>query len=293
MRKLVFRVPAEYNGVTLRGFLRSRVHLSARLTAKLKRVPNGITRNGERITAPERLFAGEEIVLMLPDGEQSATPVPFPIEIRYEDEDVLVCEKPSGMPMYPCPGHDADSLANAVAWLQLQRGESAAFRPVYRLDRDTTGLVVLAKNQFAAYSLARSVRKTYLAVCEGILEGSGTIRLPIALAPGHTVQRCVSPEGEPAETRWRALRRCGNNTLAAMRLKTGRTHQIRVHFAAVGHPLAGDDMYGGSRGEIGRQALHCAEVRFRSPVGGKLRRVRSPFPADFEKLVNCNRKPNE
>ncbi len=136
--------------------------------------------------------------------------------------------------MYPCPGHDSDSLANAVAFLQAAASKNYAFRPIYRLDRDTTGLVLLAKNPFAASKLSGNVRKTYLSVCEGCLTGSGLIDRPIGLKPGHTIQRAVVQDGLSAVTQWRTILAGERYSLVAVHLKTGRTHQIRVHFSAAG-----------------------------------------------------------
>ena len=284
MRKIVFVVPVSYDGVSLKGFLRGYVCLSARQTARLKRQPDGITRNGAPVIAPDLLRAGDRIVLLFPEDDKIPAAVPLEIPVIYEDSDLLVLNKPAYMPMYPCPGHDRDSLANAVAYHQLSCGERYAFRPVYRLDRDTTGLVLLAKNSFAAAKLAGNVRKTYLAVCEGILIGSGVIDLPIGLKLGHSIQRAVVPSGIRAVTRWRAVKAGQNYSLVAVRLKTGRTHQIRVHFSSCGHSLAGDDMYGGGLTAIGRQALHCSEIRFLHPVTGKRMRLFSVLPQDMNRL---------
>lgn len=286
MRKIVFIVPKPYDGVSLKGFLRSYVCLSARQTARLKRQSAGITRNGEPVIAPDLLSAGDRIALMFPEDDKVPVAVPLDVPVVYEDSDLLVLNKPAYMPMYPCPGHDQDSLANAVAYHQLSSGERYSFRPVYRLDRDTTGLVLLAKNSFAAAKLSGNVHKTYFAVCEGILIGSGVIDLPIGLKPGHSIQRAVVPSGIRAVTRWRAVKTGQSYSLVAVRLKTGRTHQIRVHFSANGHPLAGDDMYGGSLKAIDRQALHCFEIRFRHPVTGKRMRLFSMLPQDMNRLCS-------
>lgn len=288
MRELKFVVPQQYDGVTLRGFLRSFVCLSARQTAKLKRQVNGITRNGIKAIAPDVLCAGDCIQLCFPDDDKIPQPVPCNVPVVYEDDDLLIVDKPASMPMYPCPGHDCDSLANAVAFHQTVVHEKYAFRPVYRLDRDTTGLVLVAKNPFSAEKLAGNVRKTYFAVIEGVLNGSGVIDRPIGLKPGHTIQRSVISTGISAVTRWRAVRLMNGFSLIAVRLKTGRTHQIRVHFSAIGHPLAGDDMYGGSLDIISRQALHCAEIRFRHPVTGKTMCFRSELPNDMRVLCIKN-----
>lgn len=275
-----------YDGVSLKGFLRGYVCLSARQTARLKRQPDGITRNGAPVIAPDVLRAGDRIVLLFPEDDKVPVPAPLNVPVIYEDSDLLVLNKPDYMPMYPCPGHDLDSLANAVAYHQLFCGERYAFRPVYRLDRDTTGLVLLAKNPFAAAKLAGNVRKTYLAICEGVLKGSGVIDLPIGLKPGHSIQRAVVSYGIRAVTLWRTIKTGQNYTLAAVRLKTGRTHQIRVHFSSCGHPLAGDDMYGGGLAAIGRQALHCSEIRFLHPVTGKRMRLFSAIPKDMNRLCS-------
>ncbi len=286
MRKIVFSVSKEYEGILLRGYLRNVVCLSARQTAKLKRIPGGITRNGKPITAPERLHAGDTVCVVFPDDKKLPTPVKLPVPVVYEDEDVLVAEKPPAMPMYPCPGHARDSLSNAVAYLQSYSGCFYSYRPVYRIDKDTSGLVLIAKNPFAASRLAGKIQKTYLAVCEGKLTGSGTICRPIGLKPGHSIQRAVRwDDGEKAVTQWRSVRSSKELSLIAVHLKTGRTHQIRVHFSSFGFPLAGDDMYGGSLEQISRQALHCAEIRFHHPVTGKRMRFRSFLPEDMACLV--------
>ena len=149
--------------------------------------------------------------------------------------------------------------------------------------------MILAKNAYAASRLAGSVQKTYLAVCEGKLAGSGLIDKPIGLKPGHTIQRAVIACGDCAVTRWRTIFCTGSCSFIAVHLKTGRTHQIRVHFSDFGHPLAGDDMYGGSRKEITRPALHCAEIHFRHPVTGKPIRLRSALPEDMLILLKGNR----
>jgi 23S rRNA pseudouridine1911/1915/1917 synthase len=286
MRKIEFVVPDQYDGVTLKGFLRSYVGLSARQTAKLKRLQNGITRNGIKVIAPDLLHAGDCIQICFPDDEKIPEPVPCIVPVVYEDDDLLVVDKPASMPMYPCPGHNCDSLANAVAFHQGTTGEKYAFRPVYRLDRDTTGLVLITKNPFSAEKLSGKVRKTYFAVIEGVLTGSGIINRPIGLKPGHTIQRAVVSTGIPAITLWRAVRSLSGYSLVAVRLNTGRTHQIRVHFSSIGHPLAGDDMYGGKTDIISRQALHCAEIRFSHPITGKAMRFRSKFPDDMLACIN-------
>lgn len=293
MREIEFCVPREYEGVKLKGFLRGYCGISARQLAKLKRQPNGIKRNGEHVIATDILHFSDSIHVLFPDDEKIPIPVPLPISIVYSDADILIVNKPMAMPMYPCPGHDSDSLANAVAFFQKNTSERFAYRPVYRLDKDTTGLVLLAKNSFAASRLAGNVKKTYLAICEGSLSGSGTIDRPIGLKPEHRIQRAVVPDGETAITQWRSVAGSETHSLIAIHLKTGRTHQIRVHFSDSGYPLAGDDMYGGSLSLIKRQALHCTEIRFHHPVTKKAMRFRCYLPNDMIFLLKSSHSVNE
>ena len=287
MRELTFPVPAGYDGIRLKSFLRGYCGLSSRLMIKLKREPMGITSNGLHAIVTDRLRTGDVVRLLMPDDEKQPEPVDMPLSVVYEDDDVLLVDKPASMPMYPTPGHDCDSLANAVAAYFLKQGEKVAFRPVYRLDKDTTGLVVLAKNPYAAACLASQIQKEYIAVCEGELSGSGRIDEPIGLKEGHRIQRAVTPQGEKAVTGWRVLCSVHRYSLVVLKLETGRTHQIRVHLSHMGYPLAGDDMYGGGCALIGRQALHCGKIRFVHPVSNKEMCFVSELPRDMQNLLEA------
>jgi len=286
MRELAFPVPAEYDGIRLKSFLRGYCGISSRLMIRLKREPMGITVDGLHAIVTDTLKSGTVVRLLMPDDEKQLEPVNLPISVIYEDDDVLILDKPANMPMYPTPGHDSDSLANAVSAFFLEHDEKIAFRPVYRLDKDTTGLVVLAKNPYAAARLAHSVKKEYFAVCEGELSGFGVIDSPIGLKEGHRIQRAVTPQGEKAVTKWRALGSANQHSFVALDLVTGRTHQIRVHMSNSGHPLAGDDMYGGSLTLIARQALHCGSVCFTHPFTNKELCFISELPNDMKILLN-------
>ena len=169
------------------------------------------------------------------------------------------------MPVHPVHEHRYDTLANIVAYHQLLCGQRYTFRAVNRLDRNTTGIVLIAKDRLTASVLPRTVRKKYTAVCEGELYGSGTIDAPLALKEGHTIQREVNENGVRAVTHWRSLDVRGNHSLIELTLETGRTHQIRAHMAYIGHPLAGDDMYGGKTDIFERQCLHCSWAEFCDP----------------------------
>lgn len=285
MRKLYFTVPEQLDGVLLKNYLRRSCGVSSGLLTELKRLPDGIQRGGTPCIATDILKSGDVVCLTMPEETCGAEPVDLPFPICFKDEDLLILNKPAGMPMYPCPGHDRDSLQNAVSAHCRKTGASFAFRPVYRLDRDTTGLVVLAKNRYAAARLAGKVQKTYIAVCEGILKGSGLVDGPIGLKPGHTIQRAVVETGQSAITRWESLFTGKDHSILSLKLETGRTHQIRVHLSHIGHPLAGDDFYGGNRNRISRQALHCSSVRLIHPVTGQDLVLFAPLPEDMKRLV--------
>lgn len=264
MEPLRFVVPAHWDGSLLKNFLRREAGVTARLLARLKRVEGGILLNGNPVYVIAPIHTGDVVELFPPAGETAAPPEDLPFPVLYEDAHLLAVNKPAGMPVHPSPGHDRDSLLNAFSgWLLRENRPAFAFRPLYRLDRDTTGVLLLAKDGYTAAVLPQKIQKEYQAVCEGILTGEGVIRLPIGLEPGSRIRRSAGAEAVhpvPAVTHWKALANDGAHTLLSFRLETGRTHQIRVHMAAMGHPIAGDDLYGGSREKLSRQALCCRSV---------------------------------
>ncbi len=276
-------MPCEQDGITVRGFLRGTCRISARLHTKLKHIENGITVDGKLAKARDILKGGDVVVLHIPD-EESVEAVLMPLDIVYEDEYVLVLNKPANMPVHPTKGHGTDTLANAVAAYL----PNLAFRPINRLDRDTTGLVLAAKDSFSAVRLQESAEKIYYAVCTGKLEGEGTIDAPIRIKEGHGIQREVGEGGEESITHWKSLASDDEMSLIECRLETGRTHQIRVHFSSyMKMPLLGDDMYGGSREKISRQALHCGFMAFTHPVTGERMELTCPMPEDMQSLSVC------
>lgn len=285
-RRLTFSVPESLDGIMVKNFLRRECGVSARLLAKLKRVPQGITSGGALVVATDQLRAGAVVELLLPCEETAMEPAELPFLVIYEDEDLLAVDKPPGMPVYPTPGHDHDTLANAASSYFQQTGVPFSFHPVSRLDKDTSGVIILAKNTFSAAALSGNTEKTYFAVCEGILSGSGTVKDPIGLAPGSKIRRQTGPGGAPAVTHWQALDHGDGLTLLRLQLETGRTHQIRVHMASLGHSLAGDDLYGGSRERIARQALHCGIIQFIHPVKRNKIALQAPLPGDIKGLYS-------
>lgn len=288
MQLLKFIVPVEYDGVLVKSFLRGFCGVSSRLMVKLKKEEKGITANGKQIRTIDRLCAGDVVILSFPEDNNQIQAQHTAVSVLYEDEHIILFDKPAGMPVHPSAGYADGTLANAARAYALSKGENWLFRPVYRLDKDTSGLVLVAKNAYSAAKLAHGVKKQYLAVCEGILTGSGTINAPIRVKQGHTIQREVGEDGVPAVTHWQVLSAQQGHTLLSVHLETGRTHQIRVHFSSLGMPLAGDDFYGGHRTFIQRQALHCAAVQLIHPVSGKYLEMKSVLPKDFFNIYACS-----
>lgn len=285
MRVLEFTVPAEWDGVPAKRFLRGCCHMSHRLMVQQKHLPSGITMDGLLLRTIDKVQAGSVVRVVLPDDPKVVEPVNVPLQVVYEDEDMLVLDKPFHMPVHPSRGHEKDTLANAVTAYLKNDGQTAAFRALNRLDRDTSGLVVCCKNAHVAARLTRQVDKRYFALIQGELSGSGTIDAPLRHKEGHGIQREVGDGGERAVTHWSAVESHSGHTLLCIRLETGRTHQIRTHFSYLGYPLVGDSMYGGSHKDMERQALHCGWAAFIHPITGERIQLFCPFPEDMQMFL--------
>lgn len=213
----------------------------------------------------------------------------LPIEVVYEDESLLVVNKPPHLPSIPSYSHPADTLANRVkGYLELHQAESLAIHIVTRLDMDTSGLVIFAKNSFAHALLdeenaQHQLKKYYLALASGQFQPtSGLIDLPIRRREKHGMARMIAPDGKSSQTRYQVVQQYQTGALVRLRLLTGRTHQIRVHLTALGHPLFGDALYNGPISEVAqRQALHCAQVELIQPLTRQTIKLTAPLPADF------------
>lgn len=281
MRKIKFLVDEKDNGKEIRDFLKD-FGISSSLLTKLKQTENGILKNGEFARAIDKLCSGDTLEIAIESKGHMPEPSNTEMDIIYEDEDILVVNKPPFMPVHESRNHRGDALSNAVS---AHIKEDTAFRAVYRLDRDTSGLVLIAKNELAAAKLAGKIKKDYYAVVSGSFTGSGTINAPIKRLGESIIKRGVDENGESAVTHYEAVKAKDNFTLLKINLETGRTHQIRVHFAYLGAPLVGDTLYGAESSQINRQALHCKTIYFTHPITEKEMKLTCDFPDDFENLI--------
>lgn len=286
----------EEDGITLLTLLKGREKMSSRTIKTIKFREGGILVNGEHATVRRVLSEGDVIELAVEDREEDSSevivPRKLPIKIIYRDEYITVCNKPPHMPTHPSHGHHDDTLANALAYLAHVKGEPFVFRPVNRLDGDTSGIVLTANDRLAAGRLFTAmkngeIKKTYIAVVCGVPEPRrGIIDAPIARAEEGILMRTVCAEGRQARTEYNTVASSpdGAYSLVVLRPLTGRTHQIRVHMKYIGCPLVGDFLYGERSPLIDRHALHAARMSFAHPDDGRRITVSAPLPDDFAEL---------
>jgi 23S rRNA pseudouridine1911/1915/1917 synthase len=254
-----------------------------------------ITVNGQIAKAGLKLNAGDRLKVVLPPPPPSPlTPEAMPLDIIYEDDDLLVVDKPAGLTVHPAPGHRAHTLVNAIlSRIPRLAALSDSLRPgiVHRLDRDTSGVMVVAKSSLAQTKLteqfkARSVAKTYLVLVKGKLTPeNGVIEAPIGRDPRDRKRMAVVAKGREARTEYRVIKYIGDYTLLEVKPETGRTHQIRVHFAAIGYPVVGDKVYGVKSPFLSRQFIHASRLGFKLPSTGKYMEFKSELPADLAQAL--------
>ena len=292
MARLTLTVSSEQSGRTVLSLLRRELGLSTGCVNRLKRVETGLTCNGLRVFTNAVLQAGDILSVDLNAGETPTQipPVPMDLDIVFEDEHLLVVNKSA--PLAVIPSSLVPTEPTLAAGLMAYLGPSAAIHPVNRLDRGTTGLMVVAKSGYIHDQLRRRLHsgdffRSYLAICVGAPEPpQGTIALPIGRAPGSAIRRQIDPAGQSARADYRLLRVRSGPSLVALMPWTGRTHQIRVHMAAIGCPLAGDWLYGTEdRGLIPRPALHAVRLAFTHPVTGEHLSFTAPLPGDMKLLL--------
>lgn len=278
--------------MTIEQFLRKR-GFSHHVITGLKRIPEGICLNGVWAYTTQKLKEGDVLTIHLVELESSPgiLPAPVPFDIVYEDQDLMIVNKPADTPIHPSQGNYDNTLANGVAHYYAQQGIPYIYRCINRLDRDTTGLLILAKHGVSGAILStqmmnRQIKRTYRALVEGHTPLEGTIDAPIARKEGSTIERCVNYEsGERAVTHYRRLSQeiSEKNRLPfsrlELRLETGRTHQIRVHMQSIGHPLLGDTLYRPENPfERPHQALHSYALEFKHPITLENMRFSVPEP---------------
>lgn len=295
MRVFEIRIPPELEGCTVEQVMRRGLHLSTTRIKRAKFAPDGIWLEGERVFSDRRVSLGQRLVVTLPERstvvlDQS----PGEVDILYEDDWLFVLNKPAGLPVHPGPGHYADTLGNRLSWVLNQRGEQLPFRPVNRLDKGTSGLMLAAKSAEAHEALQNLLHtegfcREYLALTRCPPQPpSGQIDAPIGPVPGELNRYRVDKAGKPACTDYDTLESRKNDALLRLKLHTGRTHQIRVHLAWLGCPLLGDTEYGGEA-VLNRPALHSWRVLLRHPFTGESFQWTAPLPQDFVDLGwSCN-----
>lgn len=289
---LSLTVPPALDGETVSTLLRRGLGCSGSLVKQIKHLPNGLMLDGVSVTVAHRAQAGQRLRAQLPpDPPSEILPVSHPLELPFEDDYLLVVNKLPLVPVHPGPDHHGDTLGNFLTAHYEAEGEAHLFRPVNRLDRGTSGLLVVAKHSYIQEALKHQLhsaafRRVYLAICEGCPHPPvGTVSAPIGRLEGSVLRRTVRPDGAPAVTHYATLATTPGRALLRLELETGRTHQIRVHMAHIGHPLVGDFLYGTEEPDlIPRAALHAAALSFRHPVTGATLSFSAPLPEDMRSL---------
>lgn len=299
--RIVLDVPAEEDGERLDRLIAARVAEISRSYAQKLIAAGDVYVNGEVAKPARRVRHGDTIEILLPpvDEPDNLTPEYLPIPVIYEDDDVIVFDKPPGLVTHPAPGHEHGTLVNAVRALHPDLPLQPSDRPgiVHRLDKDTSGLIVVAKNEAARRYLLRQwqqrdVVKRYTALVHGVIEvNEGTIDAPISRDPHNRKRMAVVRGGRRAVTHFRVLERFRDATLVSVEIETGRTHQIRVHMAFIGHPIVGDPLYSrrGFRIPVPRQFLHATYLKFELPETGRPIEVETPLPADLRAVLEALR----
>ncbi len=289
---------ADRTGERADSFLARTVESLTRSAAQRLLEEGAVRKNGAPVKKNEKLTEGDTLILSLPEPEPvDILPQDIPLDVVYEDDDVIVVNKPVGMVVHPAAGHPDGTLVNALLHHcgDSLSGINGELRPgiVHRIDRDTSGLLIVAKNDFAHLGLAEqlqdhSLYREYEAICVGNLrEDQGTVNAPIARHRTDRKRMAVDPEGREAVTHWTVLERLSGYAYIQCRLETGRTHQIRVHMASIGHPLLGDVVYGSKRPYLGLagQCLHARRLSFVHPRTGERITVECPLPDWFQAVL--------
>lgn len=292
-RILSYHITSASHGLRIEQFLRRQGYSRQNLT-ELKKMHKSILVNGTWLHLNELLKEGDELIVHIQENEcsEKIPPTEIPLDIVFEDDDLIVLNKPAGMPIHPSMKNYRYSLANALAWYYKQQDKPFIFRCTNRLDRDTSGLTVVAKhlvssNILSSMAVRHEIKREYLAIVRGSLfPESGTISAPLSRKDSSIIERVVDFEhGERAVTHYKKIDEKNGHSLVSLVLETGRTHQIRIHLKYIGFPLIGDYLYNPDMEYIQRQALHSCRLTFPHPITGELLSFTAPLPEDMKKVL--------
>lgn len=293
-RTLTYTIPESSHGFKVSQYLKHRGYSDRNLT-ELKKIPDSVLTNGTPAHMNQRLSANDILTVHIRENTSSENilPVPLPLTVIYEDADLIIVDKPAGMPVHPSSNHNHNTLANALAWYFARQSIPFVFRCTNRLDQDTSGLVLVAKHMVSSAVIASMVKRhdihrEYLAIVQGnVTPPSGTVNAPLSRKPGNIIEQEVDfIHGENAVTHYHTLTQKNGYSLVSLILETGRTHQIRVHMKYLGFPLIGDYLYNPDMEQISRQALHSYRLSFRHPITGEQMEFTAPMPDDMQKAVD-------
>lgn len=291
-RMLNYTIQKDEDGLRVEQFLRRRGYSRQNLV-ELKKMPRSILVNGGPRRLNEILTDMDTLTVHIQEHISSLQipPVRLPLDIIYEDEDIIVINKPAGMPVHPSINNYTNTLANGLAWYYQEQGKPFIFRCTNRLDRDTSGLTIIAKHMLSSNILSRmtvrhEIRREYLAIVRGSLQpAEGTISAPLSRKPGSVIERTVDfDHGERAVTHYHVVEETNGHSLVSLLLETGRTHQIRIHMKYLGFPLIGDYLYNPDMEYMQRQALHSCRLALNHPITGEKLEFRAPLPEDMQSV---------
>ena len=294
-RTLTYTITETSQGIQVSRYLKDLGYSSQNLV-ELKKMPESVLVNGEWVYLNHKLQSGDILTIHIKEDASSEkiVPVELPLDIIYEDEDLMVVNKPANMPIHPSMNNYENSLGNALAYYFAKQNKPFIFRCINRLDRDTSGLTIIAKHMVSAGMLSSMVAnkkdggisREYLAIVKGSLTPiQGTINAPIARKEGSILERIVDPAGETAITHYQVIEEKNGHSLVSLLLETGRTHQIRVHMKHIGYPLIGDYLYNPDMEHINRQALHSYRLQFKHPITGECMEFVAPLPHDMAQVL--------
>lgn len=292
-RNIDYIIDEDSAGLRVEQFLR-RKRYSGQNLSEIKRMPKSILVNGVHYYMRQELAAGDHLQVRICETQSSEKipPTNLPLDIIYEDEDILVLNKPAGMPIHPSLNNYTNSIANALAYYFQSQGKPFIFRCCNRLDRDTSGLTIVSKHLVSGSILSdmtkyREVHREYLAIARGsVTPPEGTIRAPLGRKEGTIIERTVDWEhGEEAVTHYKVVKEANGHSLVSLRLETGRTHQIRIHMKYLGYPLIGDYLYNPDMEYMTRQALHSHHMEFTHPITGEHMSFTAPLPEDMARVM--------